>query len=407
MNNSQPLTAIAFLKQNIVVSSVNSNVIEYCLATGTFKVFVDLSGRNPISILKQSPKDDNLVAAGTRNGLILIIAVDKMEVVTKLRNHDSEITSLDWIYLSMKQTEATGSGDNKSSLQNLIASTDTSDIFDIYVENGEPEFGVYGGENESCSDYSESNVAEFQEKGVSNSNFNYLEACKDLKTAMLSEENVEVDRSKGTFADNKDQYGIKNEMNPSCDESLESNASSHTPVLTEESLNYLEECQRLKDFVIVSKKEVAEFEEIPVLASGSREPIAWVWDIKEQSALCKIKWHPKTRQSSLPNPFTNVLWINETTLLVTDGNGDINEFKVHFDVSTRVLTSKEEKDKRFDVKGVLNMSKSNDGSVIWTSSIHRNISCLDVKKDFLKIVNLDTMQLRVHFIVENPIDSNL
>lgn len=390
-----------------MLSSVNSNIINFCLVTNTFKIFIDVSSRNPISIMKQSPKDSNLVAAGTKNGLILLLSVDKMEISAKLRCHDAEISSLDWMYLTTKKPkEVSKAVDSKSSLEHLIASTDTSDIFDIYVENGEPEFGVYEKEVQTCSDDEESNVADFQEKIVSNSNFNYLEACRDLKTVILSEENDRDDRTKGTYEENKDQYGMKNQINPSCDESLASNASSRTPVLTEESLNYLDECQRMKDFAGISNEGTPQLDEIPVLASGSREPVAWIWDIKERTAFCKIKWHPKTKQS-LPNPFTNVLWVDESTLLITDGNGDLNEYKIRFDVNTRALVSKEQKDKKFDAKGILNMCRSEDGSVIWTSSIHRHISCLDVKNEFKKIVSLDTIQLRIHFIVENPIDSNL
>lgn len=402
MNNHQAHTAIAFLKQNLVLSSVNSNVILYCLLTNTTKIFLDLSNRNPISILKQSPKNSNLVAAGTKNGLILLIAVDKMEVMARLRGHDTEISSLDWMYLSMKPpAEASREVDRRVSLENLIASTDTSDCFDIYVESEEQEFGVYKGAAETGSDDDESNM---QEKILSNSNFNFLEACNNLKGDILADDSA-TGESNGKFEDNKEQYGIKNEENPSVDDSLESNASSRTPVLTEESLNYLDECQRMKDFVIVSKEDVAQVDDIPVLASGSREQVAWLWDVNERTAFGKIKWHPKTRPS-LPSPFTNVLWIGQSTLLVTDGNGDINEYTVSLDIHTKALSSKEEK-KKFDAKGVLNMCASDDGSVLWTSSIHRHISCLDVQKNFEKIVSLDTIQLRIHSIVENPIDSNV
>lgn len=390
------------------MSSVNSNLIYYCLVTNTIKIFLDFSSRNPITIFKQSPKDLNMIAAGTKNGLVLLIACDKMEIFAKLRGHDTEITSLDWMYLSMKAATEAAPVPDKVTLKNLIASTDTSDCFDIYVANEETEFGVYGGSVESRSDDEETNQGELQEKIVNNSNFNFLEACNNLKGDILAEDdkpkgNASVD---GTFEENKEQYGVKNENNLSADESLESNASSRTPVLTEESLNFLEEAQRMKDFVIVSKEDVAQVEDIPVLASGSRETIAWLWDINERTAFCKIKWHPKTRPS-LPTPFTNVLWIDQATLLVTDGNGDIIEYKVSLDVNTKTLTAKEQKEKKFDAKGVLNMCKSDDGSVVWTSSIHRHISCLSVTQEYEKIISLDTIQLRVHNIVENPIDSNV
>lgn len=407
INNQCPHTAIAYLKQDAVLSSVASNVIQYCLLTNTFKIFLDLSMRNPITILKQSPKDDNMVAAGTKNGLVLLIAVDKMDIVAKLRGHDTEVSSLDWMYFSMTSLSLSKEEDKKASLQNLIASTDTSDVFDIYEENQDPEFGVFEASVEDRSDDEETNDAEIQEKIVSNSCFNYLEACKSLKVDILAEDEQEGSSAKReTFEDNKEQYGLKNEKNPSIDESLVSNASSHTPVLTEESLNYVEECQRLKDFVIVSKEEIAQINEIPVLASGSREQVAWLWDVNERRDFCKIKWHPKPRPA-LPSPFINVLWIDQNTLLVTDGNGDLNEYKINFHLDTRAITYKEQKEKTFEAKGILNMCKNDDGSVIWTSSIHRHISCLDVQKNFEKIVSLDTIQLRVHFIVENPIDSNV
>ena len=404
LHNQQAHTAIEFLDTSII-SSVNSTVINYCLLTNTFKIFLDFSHRNPISILKRSPKDMNLIAAGTKNGLILLIALDKMDIVARLRGHDMEITSLDWMFLSIsaKPVEAK----EKVSLEKLIASTDTNDCFDIYTDNVEPEFGEYRGETAGDrSDDEEVNKSEIQEKILSNSNFNFLEACNDLKNEILTDESFKEDSPKGKFEDNKEQYGVKNTKNPSIDESMESNASSRTPVLTEESLNYIDEAQRMKDFVIVTKEDVELVNEIPVLASGSKEQLAWLWDINERTAFSKIKWHPKNRPS-LPTPFTNVVWIDQSSLLVTDGNGDINEYKISLDINSRKLTNKDEKDKKFDAKGVLNMCKSADGSVLWTSSIHRHISCFDTKKNFEKIISLDTIQLRIHFIVENPIDSNV
>ncbi|CRK87478.1 CLUMA_CG001279, isoform A [Clunio marinus] len=456
INSHNEDTAIVFLKQKLVLSSVNSNVIKYCFVSNTFKLFLKLSGRNPIIIFKQSPKDSNIVAAGTKNGLILLISVDKMEVKTKLRGHDSEISSLDWIYLPLKPLkEAKPATDNvkRISLQKLIASTDTSDCFDIYEENVEQEFGTYRENVDDNSDDEETNQGDIQEKIVSNSNFNFLEACKNLKGVILDDKNEATgDLAEGSYEDNKDKYGLKDldnnshheslESNASsrtpvltdedeeecraplqkfevikekCDEevvvkekneSLYSNASSRTPVLTEESLNYLEECQRMKDFVIVSKEDVEQFGDVPVLASGSREQTVWLWDVNERTSLTKIHWHPKARPT-LPSPFTNVLWVNQSILIVTDGNGNLNEYKIEFDSTKMNLTAKHQKDKKFDANGVLNICKSQTGSVIWTSSIHRHISCLDAMKDYEKIISLDTIQIRIHVIIENPIDSNV
>lgn len=38
-----------------------------------------------------------MVAAGTKNGLILLIDSEKMEIIARLRGQDTEITSLDFM----------------------------------------------------------------------------------------------------------------------------------------------------------------------------------------------------------------------------------------------------------------------------------------------------------------------
>lgn len=171
--DQQAPKAVAFLKQNVILSSVNSNLISFCVASNTYKIFLDFSSRNAITILKQSPKDQSLVAAGTKNGLILLISVDKMEIAAKLRGHDTEISSLDWMFYSMKVNDA------KCSLKTLIASTDTYDCFDIYEDNRDEEFGV---SNLSVGPKSDDEEAIDREKTVSDSNFNFLEACSNLST---------------------------------------------------------------------------------------------------------------------------------------------------------------------------------------------------------------------------------
>lgn len=400
-------SAIAFANHNTLISSTNSNVINYCLPTNTFKVYLDLSSRNPITILKQSPDNSNMMAAGTKNGLILLIAIDKMEIVARLRGHDTEITSLEWITFSSQpnQEKEPDSIALKSAI--ATATADSAELFDIYSYDDTAEFGVYREATEDGSDDEVTNEAEIQEKIQNNSNFDFLEACNELKGDILANGCSTSSNSgalKGTFEENKDKYGIKNDENPSIDESMESNASSHTPVLTEESLNFLDEYQRMKDFVKPDKQDLPNPNQIAVLASGSREPVVWMWNVNERIELAKIKWHPKPKPL-LPAAFTNVLWIGQKILLITDSNGDLVEYKIAFDSKKKSVTS-EKQERTFDAKGILNLCKSNDESVVWALSIHRNISCLETSH-FSKIISLDTIQLRIHYIVENPIDSNV
>lgn len=380
-------SSIIYTSSTNLLSSFNSEVIQYCVRSNQFNVFPDFTNRNPITVMKLSPNHSSLVAAGTKNGLILLIDSEKMNILGKFRGHDAEITCLDFIVRSKEQKIA----------QAVTAATAADDMFDIYsYEKVENEFGVYRENVEDRSDDEETNQAEFQEKVHNTTNFDFLEACSSLKETILTSKDEDVEMDVGKFEDNREQYGLENTKDPSPDLSMDSNPSSHTPVFTEESLNYFEEHQRLKDFVVVPKENAQV-----ILASGSRENVVWLWNVNEHRPLHKIKWHPKAK-STLPSTFTNVLWVNQETLLITDNNGDIIEYKIRFEGKG----VKDEKMKtRFNARGIISFCKFIDNSSLWLSSIYRNISCLNLASNE-KTVSLDTLQIRIHCIVENPIDSH-
>lgn len=387
-------SSIIFTSSTNILSSFNSEIIQYCLRSNQYNVYPDFTNRNPITTMKLSPNHSSLVAAGTKNGLIILIDSEKMNIMGRFRGHDNEITCLDFIVIGKKQEPA------KITPQSAAAGAD--DMFDIYsYEKVENEFGVYRENVEDRSDDEETNDAEFQEKVHNTTNFDFLEACSNLKETILSGKDdgdeMEVDKGAGKFEDNREQYGLENTRDPSPDLSMESNPSSHTPVLTEESLNYFEAHHRLNDFVVVPKEN-----DLVVLASGSRENAVWLWNVNEQKPLHKIKWHPKAK-STLPSIFTNVLWLNQETLLITDNNGDIIEYKIRFEGKA---VKDEKKNTRFNARGIISFCKFYDSSALWLSSIHRNISCLNLAKNE-KTVSLDTLQIRIHCIVENPIDSHI
>ncbi|KAG5680415.1 hypothetical protein PVAND_009923 [Polypedilum vanderplanki] len=389
-------SSITFTTENIVLSSLNSDVIKFCLLTNTYSTFSDFSNRNPITLMRTFPRNKEMVAAGTKNGLILLIDSEKMEIIARLRGHDQEITSFDFITFSVE---------SKEEKEKIISSkkkekedNEDEDPFNIYeYDSVENEFGSYQGATTSTHNDC-NNETPLKEKMHNTSDFNFLEECSNLKDQILSNETTNEENITAKFEDNEEQYGVKNDDNISV--SLESNPSSHTPVLTEASLDFLDQCERMKDFNVNKDKN-----EITVLASGSREFVVWLWNVIDHSFMHKIKCHPKTKNSLLPSIFTNVLWLDQETLLITDNNGDIVEYKIKLAREKENITSQRQK-KIFDVKGVLNLCKSDDCSVIWMSSIHRNICCMETK-EFSKLVNLDTMQFRVHCIVENPFDSNL
>jgi WD40 repeat protein len=404
LHNQASYSSIVFTSDTNVLSSSNSEVIQFNLNTNKFNVFPDFSSRNPITIMKVAPINSGIIAAGTKNGLILLINYESMNIVSKLRGHDMEITALDFtIYSPHSQILSSKESESKK--------PDDGDIFDIYsFEDVKNEFGVSQETVEDRSDDEESNEAGLQEKLHNTSNFNFLEECSTLKDTILSNRDgcEDVNQIEAPKKENFQAYrngGENCNENPSIDFSIESNASSHTPALTEESLNFYEESQRMKDFVVVEPQENKEEENHVILASGSRECVVWLWSIEDQKPLHKIKWHPN-KKSALPTIFTNVLWINAERLLVTDNNGDIIEQKIKFDEQTRGISGYAKQKRAYDARGVLNLCKSNDNRFLWTFSIHRNISCLEIETN-RKIISLDTLQTRVHSIIENPIDSHV
>lgn len=351
------------------------------------------------------------MAAGTKNGLILVFDTEKVEALFKLRGHDKEITSLDWMYFPIEKASSTSVACTpkktpaKKNKPPPPCDND-ADLFDIYsFDHLENEFGEYRQKIKDVSDDEESNSGDMKEPVPENADFNFLEACNSLKGQIMGDEekcNKNIDKSKKTFEQNKEQYGL-DKNDGSIDDSLESNASSATPVLTDESPD---EGQKLKDFVVVAKLEgLVAVDYFPILASGAMEQSVWLWDVNGKVALTKTNYHPSKKRSSLPSPFTNVLWIDLQTLIITDFNGDLFEYKCEFNsIEKSMLLEKNEK--TFPAKAVLNMCKSTDSSIIWTSSLYRHINCMDFQSCEL-LLTLDTLQLCIHQLTENPFDSNV
>lgn len=406
--------AIVFLQQNAVVSSVRSTVAHYCLNTNKYRLYFDFTQPgNPFSIFRQSPKDPDLLAGGTKDGLVVIISLGKMQVIRKFRGHDKEISSMDWRYLSLRSPVEDGKA---KTLEQDISLTDPTDAFDLYDHSEAAEFGVYGGSSvANKSDDKEDNNRSLQEKLVSDEGFDFSEACRSVKRDLEASQNKLKDngsgmppctfygggdQSKTTFEDNKDKYGVRNPNEDASDnDSLLSNASSNTPDLTEESLN--------DEAAGPSKDKVPE-DQIPVLATGSKEHHANVWDVlsDEVQPMVTMKWNSKTK-SPFPEAYTNIMFLRDNVILIGNGFGEIEEYKIEFNPTTRKIVVKEKKAKNFDVKAVLSMAPSAGGDILWTSSIYRNISCFDIPRNYAKIVSLDTIQPRIHCITPNPHDPNI
>lgn len=76
--SSQSLAgAMCYLKTKRIMSVDSDRCVIYCASSNTFSLFTGgaLLKNNTVTLLKACPYDSNLVAAGTKNGLILISKV--------------------------------------------------------------------------------------------------------------------------------------------------------------------------------------------------------------------------------------------------------------------------------------------------------------------------------------------
>lgn len=408
-------TAIVFLQQNAVVTTVRSTLVYYCLNTNKYRFYYDFAkAANPFSIFRQSPKEKDLLAGGTKDGLIVIISLAKMQIIRKFRGHDKEITSMDWRYLPVRPSKEVLQS-KATTLEQDISATDPTDAFDLYDHKDVEEFGVYDSSSVSHrSDDKEDNNRSLQEKLANDEGFDFSEACANMKRDLVASQGnsksngTEMptgnsfsggDQSKTSFEDNKDKYGVRNPNDDASEnDSLLSNASSSTPDLTEES--------QYNEAAGLSQGKGQD--EIPVLATASHEHHANFWDVgsNDVQPMGSIRWNSKVK-SPFPEPFANITFLHDDVVLIANGFGDVDEYKIEVNPTTRKMAVKDKKIKCYDVKGVLALAKSEDGNIVWTASIFRNITCFDVPNSYAKVASLDTIQPRINCIIESHHDPNI
>lgn len=447
-------TAIVFLQQNAVISTVRSTLVHFNLNTNKFTFYHEfIKSSNPFSILRQSPKDPNLLAGGTKDGTVVVIDLEKMQITRRFRGHDKEISSIDWRYFSVPKKES-----EAESLAHLISSIDATDAFDVYDQPNVEEFGVYGGATvASKSDDKEDNNRSLHEKLANDEGFDYSEACRSVRCDMeASQGKAKRDKfgnpvfdcdcdddmkERQTYEDIRARFAYLNPNEGASDsESLLSNAPSSTPDLTEESLNEAvsqsqreaankslndgnksindadnqslngDEGQTMNGVANQSqvKNEKEEDEEIVLLATAAHEHQALFWDVKSESldSIGEIRWSSKSK-SPFPEAYANIIFMSDDKILISNGFGEIQEHKFELDVKERKVNILEKKINHYNAKAVLSLAKSEAGDVLWTSSIFRNISCFDVLNDQVRIITLDTMQPTITCLRESHYDPNI
>lgn len=275
-----------------------------------------------------------------------------MSILHKLRGHDTEITSIDWIKLSNCTSSSNCTTSNCTSTDTSTVATrtkkvaksqsrrkpqpivDSGDMFDIhsfdYLEN---EFGTL------------SNVNRIQEEPKqhlniqNNESFDFVEACQSLKEDILRPTNPEADEENEVHRSDIPEAGS--------DGSDRSDCRSEDFVDVNQSLRQLD----LEDRDHKSPMNKPEADTILSVVTASREPFFWIWDLNSGAALEKISYKtshkasdikfqgrclvrisfPKCLMSSIYLlPGLTAKWIDEKTIVTNSPNGDIRRHSVSF-----------------------------------------------------------------------------
>lgn len=170
-----------FLKNRNILSIDSAFLVLYCISSNTYvRSNRIIPKKHEISIVKGSPYDESVFAAGTSNGLVLLVNFKKEEILFNLRGHDMEVTSFSWTIgnpvedlPALKERPIL-----KAKKTPIPPSDDCFDIYDYdYLEN---EFGAPSKTLAMANDDSFVGI-EKPKNEANNENFNFSEACKNLK----------------------------------------------------------------------------------------------------------------------------------------------------------------------------------------------------------------------------------
>lgn len=333
-NRKNNESTMVYLKNSCVISNTDNKFVRYCIASNTYTVFsvCPMFMNNPITIMKVSPCDENILAAGTRSGLIAIININEKNMMLKLRGHDNRITSLDWMMFNINSNEAetipkdeiekstprikvqasTKESRRRGKPQPII---DSSDVFDIY------EFDDLAEEFGAAARPTLATIAKEEEhKEIrsiqSNENFDFVEACQHLKEDIVQDavtsknadldDSIAADNSEFQISTNVQQDEIilqdeiiseftKTPADLSSDDSYVDVGDTTTKSVNDVTLdeiiinNDTSVDTNSNDNLPEWRQRNTEPLYIPCIASASSEPFIWIWNSEDGVALHKIE----------------------------------------------------------------------------------------------------------------------
>lgn len=335
-----------------VLSIDRENFIKYCIVSNVYtilnKTYIPKS--KSICMLKSSPYDSNIVAFGYRDGLISIANIKDLVILQKLRAHDTEIVSLEWMLITQNDAEPIEAESQQvvqekrpiKRAENLHKPqrrdlpkpiVDEGDMFDIHsFDYLEEEFGtlsrpapaIRGSAATELSDEDDEVFEEAAQGSINNEKFDFAEECQALRQQIseqkgkeAQDENAEVNLSDITrfIKDAKIKDGsveLSDENVEDLEKTLNENEESVASTIgSNHTADELEDIEKQISAVTISDVKTADGK--IYLASGAQEPFVVIWDTENGNICDKLQLKVQHGKMPIPSEYTN-LFKNELSL---------------------------------------------------------------------------------------------
>lgn len=321
---SELMGTLCFIQNRLLISNRENDFVKLCLASGTYTSFTmsPVFVKDNISVMRGSPYNEDIMAIGTKRGLVMIVDINKKNIVYKLRGHDNGITSLDWmiVHPSAITNQKSISTPNRPKLQGKTVERlrrgppqpiiDSNDVFDIYeYDDCAEEFGASARPATTIMIMEPAAAKEPIEV------FDYVEECKNLKQDILLSVSSEVenDNQNDSLVNNADLSATLSQTEHFSEELNNSKKAGDECSSDESYVNIVENALDLTTFADADLLEMSMGADTPTklpphnysepityLASGSREAYIWIWNAVTGVGEHKIELPRAPKVSQLP-----------------------------------------------------------------------------------------------------------
>lgn len=393
-----------------VVSASKNRIVTYCVASNTFKVNTELTRKHIFTVLKASPYDPNIIAAGTKAGLVVIMSLKSklnsfssrralssifaftdMTITHTMRGHDTEIRSLDWIKAPQTPVEE-------------------EDLFGLYSCNDtENEFGVIKERrNDRTFDMDAPSGDKAMHEAIESMNeeaFDFAEACQALKQDIIAGKDDDKSPEKVKDPEYFDFAGVVGSQKSI--KKADSDSFSETSEAPSRDNDFKSIENGVDNTIAVtnsSKFEGIMDDDLILLLSTAAEPRVWIWDSQKGCALDKIQLPTGGSKHSFKVKSFVAKWLNPFSIITNDQNGALCLWDIEYRDEARVSIHKSKKD--FSAKAIVHLAVDRSSENFWSISLYTNITCHN-QDSADPIYEYSTISSKTYEFAVNPIDPNV